>query len=238
MSVRSYLKARVRQFLGIEAETDFFSQAGEDAIVWNVFSYLARKETGTYVDIGAYHPVKYSNTYLLYKAGWRGINVDPRPGFKELFDRARPGDTNIEAGVGSSNGSLKYYFISEDSTLNSFSKENLERLRVFDQVTKTIEIPVYSLGTLFDRCGFSGSIDYLNVDAEGFEMEILHGISSLPSLPTLISVEQNGVTTLGEVLKSEPASFLESIGYEAIAKNVVVKDVATVFYFQKKTTGK
>lgn len=226
----SLFKEKIRKALGIEAETDFFSQAGEDAIVWNTFLYRVPKKRGTYVDIGAYHPIKYSNTYLLYKAGWRGINVDPRPGSKALFDRYRAADINVEAGIASAEGSMTYYFISEDSTVNTFSKDNLDRLGMLDQVTKTFEVPVLTLASLLDRHQNVQEVDYLNIDAEGFELEILGGLDDTKIRPTVISLEQNGVFALSDVFETEAYRFLSERRYVPFAKNLVVRDVSTVFY--------
>jgi hypothetical protein len=61
-----------------------YSQEGEDLIASRLFP---NQSTGFYVDIGAHHPTRFSNTYLLYTKGWRGINIDPLPGSKELFDK-------------------------------------------------------------------------------------------------------------------------------------------------------
>jgi hypothetical protein len=84
------IKNLVRRLIGLNNETDYYSQAGEDAILSNIFNYVLPTDRGFYVDVGAYHPFKHSNTYLLYRAGWRGINIDPRPGSKALFDKHRP----------------------------------------------------------------------------------------------------------------------------------------------------
>ena len=74
-----------------------YSQQGEDLVVncllqWNT--------TGFYIDIGAHHPFRYSNTHLFYLKGWHGINIDPRPGIAADFSRYRPNDINLEVGVG------------------------------------------------------------------------------------------------------------------------------------------
>ena len=72
------------------------SQFGEDMIVRHL---LADVPIGFYVDIGAHHPVYYSNTYHFYCRGWRGINVDARTGSMELFNLLRPRDINVEGCV-------------------------------------------------------------------------------------------------------------------------------------------
>lgn len=232
------IKSFGRSLFGVKSETDFFGQAGEDAIVWKIVSTILGIKKGSYVDVGAFHPFKHSNTYLLYKAGWRGINVDPRPGTKELFDRYRPGDTNIEAGISAQNGKLTYYILSDDSPMNSFSFENLERLGVADQVTRTLTVPVFRLDDLLERYPVVSEIDYLNVDAEGFEIEILESIDFQKSSPKLISIEQNAVLTLENVLNSGSCEFLTLRGYTPIAKNILLADVSTVFYINNDSMKK
>src|SRR5580658_8816405 len=73
-----------------------FSQEGEDMIL---ASFFEGKKNGFYVDVGAHHPKRFSNTHHFYIRGWRGINVDATPGSMKLFRRTRPDDINIEAAV-------------------------------------------------------------------------------------------------------------------------------------------
>jgi FkbM family methyltransferase len=228
------IKTAIRSLLGIKSETDYYSQGGEDAIISKTFSYFVPIEKGVYLDIGAYHPYKHSNTYMLYKAGWRGINIDPRPGSKMLFDKYRKEDINIEAGIGDRDGQMTYYMLDEDSTMNSFSKENLERLGVFDQVKKTFEIPVLTIKSLLAQHPEISAVDYLNIDAEGFEMQILSGMDFGRTAPKVISIEQNNVLTFADVLKSEAYLFLAERNYEPFAKNILLKDVSTIFYVNRE----
>jgi FkbM family methyltransferase len=227
------IKNKLRFLLGIKSETDYYSQGGEDAIVSKTFNYLIPVKQGFYLDIGAFHPYKHSNTYLLYKSGWSGINVDPRPGSKLIFDKYRSRDVNIEAGIGSRDSQMTYYFLGEDSTMNSFSKSNLEKLGVFDQVKKTIDVPVFTVRTLLDRHPELKNLDYLNIDAEGFEMEILSGIDYNLVTPKVISIEQNDILTFSDVLDSEVCKFLSVKGYLPFAKNVLLPHVSTVFYYNQ-----
>ena len=74
-----------------------FPQEGEDLILSRMFDARSK---GFFVDVGAYHPFRFSNTFLFYCAGWRGINIDATPGSMIAFDKFRPGDTNIECFVG------------------------------------------------------------------------------------------------------------------------------------------
>ncbi|MDZ4792716.1 MAG: FkbM family methyltransferase [Bacteroidota bacterium] len=228
------IKRNVRRVLGIKNDTDYYSQAGEDAILSKTFSFLLPVKNGFYVDIGSYHPFRHSNTYLLYKAGWRGVNIDPRPGSKALFDRYRGRDINIEAGIGGEDASMTYYMLDENSVMNTFSKDNLVKLGVFGQVKKTVEVPVFTFATLLEKYPDIKTIDYLNIDAEGFEMEILAGMNLDAVMPKVISIEQNDVLSFPEVLHSTAGIFLAEKGYTAYAKNILLSNVCTVFYIRNE----
>ena len=76
-----------------------------DLVINRIFSKLKR---GIYVDLGCNHPIKYNNTYLLYKRGWTGINIDSDETSIKEFNKFRKKDTNINAIVSSKNKSVKY----------------------------------------------------------------------------------------------------------------------------------
>ena len=95
-----------------------YSQEGEDLILKRLFD---GQKKGLYVDVGAHHPKRFSNTYLFYKMGWRGINIDAMPGSMEKFKEVRPEDINIEAAISDKDELLTYYIFNE-SALNTFSK--------------------------------------------------------------------------------------------------------------------
>jgi FkbM family methyltransferase len=228
----SKLKSFSRMAVGLKSDTEYFSQAGEDAIAWKIARYVLNLQRGFYVDVGAYHPYKHSNTYLLYKAGWRGINIDPRPGMKALFERYRAEDINIEAGIAEQEGEMTYYIIDDDSTMNTFSRENLVRLNLLDQVRQKVPTPVHRLDEVLDRHSGAKEVDYLNIDAEGFESEILNSLDVGNHRPKMISIEQNDVLTLKDVINSDTSKLLESHSYSGVAKNILLADVATVFYLR------
>ena len=96
-----------------------WSQEGEDLLLKRVFE---GQSVGFYVDIGAHHPKRFSNTYLFYRMGWRGINIDAMPGSMSAFNKIRSRDINIEAGVGEKATQLDYY-IFNDPALNGFSSQ-------------------------------------------------------------------------------------------------------------------
>ena len=93
---------RVRQrILGRRAYMNpSYSIEGEDRIVRALL--WQKHDKGFYVDVGAHHPFRFSNTYLFYTQGWSGINIDATPGSMKAFNKYRPRDINLEVGVGRS----------------------------------------------------------------------------------------------------------------------------------------
>jgi hypothetical protein len=140
-----------------------FSQEGEDVILRRIFQ---SKEEGFYVDVGAHHPFKYSNTYIFYKKGWTGINLDAMPGSMILFEKYRPRDINLEIPIGNSEGNLTYN-IFNDKALNGFSKEISDKREIDNEyyIEAKIEMKVTKLSTILNEyLPKNKEIDFLMVD--------------------------------------------------------------------------
>lgn len=107
-----------------------YSQFGEDTLIAEFLSANTLvNRPKFYVDIGAYHPSRFSNTKLLRLFGWRGINVDPNPDSIKLFQEARPTDINLNMGISSKSGHADLYCFREGA-VNTFDKESAEALGV------------------------------------------------------------------------------------------------------------
>ena len=149
-----------------------YSQEGEDMILRRLFE---TQRTGFYIDVGAHHPKRYSNTYFFYKRGWRGINIDAMPGCMKLFNKLRPRDINIEKPVSDKTEALKYYIFNEPA-LNGFSKE-LSEMR--DNQTEfyiksSQEIKTSTLEDILDNnLSKDQVIDFLSIDVEGLDFKVL-----------------------------------------------------------------
>jgi hypothetical protein len=74
---------------------------------------LRLKPVGFYVDVGAYHPIRVSNTWLFYLKEWRGINIGASPGSMRRFKKIRPNDTNLEVAISNTDGELTFYQMKE-----------------------------------------------------------------------------------------------------------------------------
>lgn len=225
------LRAGLGNFLlGHQPFAPSFSSAGEDMILRHVIG--SDKMDGFYVDVGAYDPVVGSNTHFFYVKGWRGINVEARPGSRARFEKVRPRDINLEVGVSREPGPLTYYFISDDSTMNSFSREFLERTGAIKAVTREIKVQVMPLSEILERHLPAGQpIDFMNVDVEGHDLKALESNDWERFRPRFVVVEDVEV----DPEKSKIVGFMRGRGYGVIAQNVVILDKVNEYFFVDRT---
>ena len=130
--------------------TKSYAQDGEDLVLRSLFYNLP---VGFYIDIGAHHPKRFSNTYLFYKKGWSGINIDAMPGSMRIFNKLRPRDTNIEAAVSDQKDKLCYYMFNEPA-FNGFSKTLSDKVNDDDDrffIENTVAISTVTLEELLDQ---------------------------------------------------------------------------------------
>lgn len=193
-----------------------YSQEGEDMILRRIFD---GKATGFYVDVGAHHPRRFSNTYYFYKLGWRGINIEPNPIAIRLFNRQRSRDINIEAGVSDVPGTLTY-FCFDDPALNTFNVE-LAAQRTKLTRYKLIEerpAPVLRLDTILRSNGEKDTpIDFLSVDVEGFDLQVLKSNAWTEFRPRCVLAESIG-QSINDALTCELSNYMRAQGYELVAK--------------------
>ncbi|OBF52862.1 hypothetical protein A5787_06980 [Mycobacterium sp. 852002-50816_SCH5313054-b] len=199
-----------------------YSQEGEDRILDRIFASAPK---GFYVDVGAHHPMRFSNTYLFYRRGWRGVNIDAMPGSMRLFDKYRSRDTNIEAGIGATAETIPFYVFNEPA-LNSFDRELSESRDIGPyRIEKVIDVRVLPLReVLHDRLPRENMPSFLTVDVEGRDVEALQSNDWSAFRPTYVLAESVG-TTIEEAMQGPMSSFMSSVGYRAIAKTA-----NTVFY--------
>ncbi len=177
------------------------------------------KLDGFYVDVGAYHPINSSNTYFFYLQGWRGINIDARPGSMTQFNTLRPRDTNLELGVSNRKGELPFYIVEGGPSINSFSRDFLAEVGMLDHVRQEIKVPVWTLTDILDKYLPAGqSIDFLTVDVEGFDLNVLRSNDWSKYRPRLVVVED--LRRAGGA--SEVLAFLAEQDYEICVQNAII----------------
>lgn len=151
---------------------------GEDLIIDKFFKNF----TGKYVDVGCFNPIKYNNTMLLYLRGWRGINIDLNPVSIDLFNIARKRDKNIIACVSDKRKFSKIYFDHNFSELNSIYKDNKKNFALKNIKKIKVKTKVFS-DLVKDK------FDFLNIDCEDSDYDILKTIDLNYYKPKLICIE-------------------------------------------------
>ena len=177
-----YLHQKISLFKRkIKSEKKSYSFGGCDLIIDYIFK---SKNKGFYIDVGCQHPISNNNTYLLHKKGWSGINIDLDKKNINLFDLERPKDTNICACLSSKNDIKDLYFYHSGSPINT-----LEIKTTKNNTNYTIKkINTITLNSILKNTQ-TLNIDYLNIDVEGHEMDVLKGFDIKYYQPNVISIE-------------------------------------------------
>lgn len=201
-----------------EFEVVSYGQEGEDIILKEL---LNSKETGFFIDIGAHHPFRFSNTFKFYQKGWRGINIDPIPGIKELFDTHRPEDINLETGINNQKETLTYYNFKEKA-FNTFSKIQAEEyLKANWPLESKLEVETSTLNDILsEHLPPSTKIDFMSVDVEGFEMNVLTSFDWEKYKPTVLLIEILDVHSIEEIFDHPLYKYISSKNYVLASKTI------------------
>ena len=144
-----------------------------DLIINRIFKDV---KEGIYIDIGCNHPIKYNNTYLLYKRGWQGINVDADDTSIKLFNQFRKKDQNINSIVSDSEEMKELYFYHERSAINTLSKKLVDSRNT--KPRKIIKKKSTTLNKIIENSRFYKSkINLLSMDIENHEYEALRSFN-------------------------------------------------------------
>ena len=169
-----------------------YSQQGEDLVLNRYFN---NKSTGYYIDIGAHHPKRFSNTAYFYKKGWHGINIDANFEIMRIFDSDRKRDINLALGVSLKEQVLKYYCFN-DHAVSTFDESYMKERIAKDPNSKVIyekEVQTYPLRTILDNhLPKNMQIDFFNIDVEGLDLDVLKSNNWKKYRPTMIVVEEHG----------------------------------------------
>ncbi|MDB9454093.1 FkbM family methyltransferase [Dolichospermum circinale CS-541/06] len=205
-----------------------YSQEGEDMILRRLFE---KQSDGFYVDVGAHHPKRFSNTFIFYSKGWKGINIDAMPGSMKAFNKQRPRDKNLEISIAKEQKNLTYFQFNEPA-LNGFCKELAVSRDGSSSAYKIISkqnIEAYPLSVILDQhLDTDQSIDFLSVDVEGLDLEVLQSNDWLKFRPKVVLVEILD-SSLDTIQNDAVYQFLTAHNYHLYAKAV-----NTVFFISDK----
>lgn len=194
-----------------------YGQKGED-LVLDKFSGNKRK--GFYVDVGANDPHRFNNTKRFYLRGWTGINIEPNVDNWQKLSSQRKRDINLNIGIGESESSLEFYkFIPH--TLSTFSKEEADNyIGQGYKLEKIVLVEVKKMeDILAEYC--KGDIDFMSIDTEGFDMQVLKSNNWNRFRPKLICIESVSHTMRGLYNKKNDNhdNFLTNIEYKKVYDN-------------------
>lgn len=183
-------------------------------MLFHALRELLKIEAPTYLDIGAAHPVRGNNTYLLYTTGARGVLVEPNPARVEQLRQQRPGDVVVAAGIGVTDAAeADYYEIRGNPALNTFSAEQVARLQrgqTASVVERVVKMPLIGINRVIaDRLGRAP--DLVSTDVEGLDAAILRTLDLMRFRPAVICAEAVPMTNAGRL--SPLTRYLVSRGY-------------------------
>lgn len=195
-----------------------WSQEAEDLILAR---YFGPRPAGFYVDIGAHHPFRFSNTALFHSKGWRGLNIDALPGSMKEFNRYRPDDINLQLGVAAEEGILTYYKYDEPA-LNGFVRNEAVLApnaagRSYKLIgsEQTRVAPLHQI--LNENLSDRQQIQLLSIDVEGLDFEVLKSNDWIKFRPEAVVVETD-CPTLESLLEDDCYLFLREQGYRFYAR--------------------
>lgn len=190
-----------------------FSQDGEDMVL----ASLLDKTSGFYIDVGAHHPRRYSNTSYFYMQGWRGINIDATPGSMTLFNEQRERDINLELGVSDDEGSREFY-IFQEGALNTFDRKLAERYQdIGNRLSEVRKVKAKTLSSILDEHLPAGQfIDFMNIDVELRDIHVLRSNNWDRYRPAFILIEDARFDTR-KAEESEVFCFLRDQNYHLVS---------------------
>jgi FkbM family methyltransferase len=162
-----------------------YAQNREDVLLARVLSH---RKKGFYIDIGAHDPVNYSITKHFYDLGWHGINIEPSSDIFPRLCAARGRDINLNFGLSDKEGTLDFYEATKGAGLSTFVKAEMERQRKagFEFIER--QCKVTTLAKICEQY-VHGEIDFVSVDVEGYEREVIEGGDWRKWRPCILVIE-------------------------------------------------
>ena len=197
------------------------SQFGEEKKISKLFD---KNFKGTYVDLGCFHPVRSNNTLQFYKKGWKGLNIDLNQLTIDLFNFARPADTNICAAISNKKVKKKLYFLGDLDSKNTLDLNHKNWLgKHFNINKKDFKIKIVKTKTLNEILNKNKlyNIDFLNIDIEGHEFEVLKSVNFKKFNIKVICVELINFNKFSRNKKNQLISLLKKNKYKFVDKSEI-----------------
>lgn len=190
------------------------SQLGQDL---KVLEFYKEKKNGYFVEVGASNGIILSNTYLLEtKYDWKGICVEPTPSIYKQLVINRPNSHCCDDAAYSVSNATVTFDIAHCSNLLSGISDLIDRHKSRIDASKTsISVNTITLNDLLDKYEAPKFIEYLSLDTEGSEYEILRVFDFSKYTFGLIDIEHNYI----EPRRTQIRELLTSNGYVYIGAN-------------------
>ena len=185
---------------------------------------------GTYIDVGAGHPIADNVSFWFYERGWRGIVVEPQAELAGLYGRLRPRDTAVCGLVGRQDGEIDFHVVDRLHGFSTTVEHVARQAKKFGVDYRTVRMPVVTLARLCEQHGVD-EIDFLKIDVEGSEADVLHGGDWRRYRPKVIVIEAV-MPGSGEPAWGEWEPFLLAKGYR-----FALFDTLNRFYVARGTSG-
>lgn len=191
-----------------------FSQYAEDLFL---FRYLALPRRGYYIEIGAAHPVEYSNSYRFYLYGWSGLTIEPNEDLAALHKQMRPRDVCVNIGVSESATPLKYWKFS-NPFYNTFDEDVVSVVQKAGvELVGSSIVPTATLKTIMDTHVTAKMIDFMSVDCEGMDLAVLKSSDWVKWRPKAVLVEDHQANMLA-ITNSPITLFLCDQNYTLVSR--------------------
>lgn len=193
-----------------------YAQTGEDRIIATL---LDGRSIGFYVDVGCNHPVRYSNTFALYKRGWHGINVDANERLIERCRRVRPRDVSICAVVSSAAQEVIFTEF-DDDVVSSVSPAHVAKWQMQKRVVGERRVHARTLNEILVAAAAPPRFDLLSIDVEGHDFDVLSSLDLDAYRARLIVIEMHDFP-LRTPEQSQIWSHLVANGYDMVGYAVM-----------------
>ena len=192
------------------------SQFGEEK---SLNKLLKNRNKGTYLDVGCFHPTKFNNTNMLYRSGWSGINIDLNPLTIDLFNFIRPRDINVCAALSNKKKKTKLFYHHDLSSQNTLNKNHVKwmegNFRLKDLTTKIIK--TQKLKDILNKFSIK-KIDFINIDIEGNEYEVISSINLNKYKTKVICIEMLEYNKIQKNNKIKIIKYLKRKGFKKVNK--------------------
>lgn len=203
-----------------------YSQCGEDMVIKSILAPPSKNKKWLWIDIGANHPSRLSNTAFFYGQGRHGINIEADPKLiREFYDK-RKKDINLNAAIADKPGEMDFYLMDSPGLNTLSAKDARENEKLGHKIIGIVPIKTMTVAEVLEKYCDGVFPDFLSLDAEGYDLTILKSICWEKTYPKIICVENIPYLPklknyFWSMQKSEISAYLETKNYSIIAFTLI-----------------